>query len=320
MASGSVPRQSSGISAVLASPYLLLTCAALFWSGNFVVGRALRGDIQPISLNFWRWTLALAILLAVSVEQLRRHHVLLRREWKTVLALGATGVAIFHSCVYLALTSTTAINALLYLATVPVMIVLVSWIVFRDTITFSQALGIIVSLLGALVMISRADIALLRSVRFNPGDLWMLAAVPAWAIYSVLLKRRPATLPHLTLLTATVIAGVLLLLPVYVWRLWSGEVMALNEHTILGLSYIVVFPSILAFIFWNKGVAGLGPNRAGMFIYFMPVFGAVLSVLFLGEQIAAFHVAGALLVFIGIMLVAWRPARPYVQPHVGPCP
>lgn len=307
----------SRTTAILLSPRLLLTCAALFWAGNFIVGRALRGDIPPVSLNFWRWTIALFFLLPLSVAQLRRHRTLLLQQWKLILALGATGVAAFHTSVYLALTTTPAVNALMFLAIAPMVIAVVSWLAFRDTITSRQALGIFISLVGALVVIARGDLNVLLALRFNPGDLWMLAAVPIWAVYSVLLKRRPAALPHLTLLTATVIAGVGLLLPLYLWQVWHAETMVVNAPNLLGLLYIAVFASVVAFLFWNRGVAAMGPTKAGMFTYLMPVFGAVLAVLFLSEPIAPYHVLGAVFVFSGIALT--NRGFAHARGHVPPC-
>lgn len=296
--------------ALLTSPYLLLIGATLFWAGNFVIGRALRGDIPPVTLNFWRWVLALIILLPLSLGHMRRHRVLIMAEWKLVVALGATGVAAFHTLVYQALTTTTALNALLFVSTAPMLIVLVSWVMFRDTITVRQGIGILASLLGAVVVIARGDMAFLLNLRFNTGDLLMLVAVSSWALYSVLLKRRPPELPPLALLTASVIAGVLLLLPVYLWRLAEGEIMLLTTPNVISLLYITVFAAVVAFICWNTGVAAIGPNAAGLFIHLMPLFGAVLSVLFLGEHIAAFHVIGAALVFSGIALASqWRHRR-----------
>jgi drug/metabolite transporter (DMT)-like permease len=311
---------SSKTPAIQLSPRLLLTGAVLFWAGNFIVGRALRGDIPPVSLNFWRWTTALLILLPLSIAQLRRHRALLLQQWKLILVLGATGVAAFHTSVYLALTTTPAVNALMFLSIAPMVIALVSWLAFRDTITSRQALGIFISLVGALVVIARGDLSVLLALRFNPGDLWMLAAVPLWAVYSVLLKRRPAELPQLTLLTATVIAGVGLLLPLYLWQLWQlwhGETMVVNAPNLLGLLYIAVFASVVAFLCWNRGVAALGPTKAGMFTYLMPVFGAVLAVLFLGEPIALYHVLGAVFVLAGIALT--NRGFAHARGHVPAC-
>lgn len=292
------------------SPYLLLAASSLFWAGNFVVGRAIRGDIGPIALNFWRWTLALALLLPLGAPLLPRHAAVLRREWRLVVALGVTGIAGFQTFVYHALTMTTALNALLIVTLTPVVIVALMRLFFGERLSAVQGAGVIVSLLGAVVVIARGDLLALGAIRFNAGDLWLLGAVLLWAIYSILLKRRPADLPLLPLLVACILVGLSVLLPLYGWRLAAGETFQLNRGTLLVLLYVGIFPSAVAFTCWNRGVIEVGPNVAGMFLHLMPIFGAALAVLFLGERIAAYHWAGALLVFGGIVLAS-RRARPH---------
>jgi drug/metabolite transporter (DMT)-like permease len=284
-----------------------LFVAPLFWSGNFIVGRLLRDDVPPITLNFWRWVLALLILLPLTYKQLYRHRVLLRREWKLIVACGATGIAAFQIMVYQALTLTTAINATLILATTPLVIVLCSWLAFRARITRAQALGLLGALLGAAVVVTQGRAEALLALRLNPGDLWMLAAVGVWACYALLLTRSPREIPALALLTATVAAAVLIMLPAYLWRTLAGEHLIISSPNLLGIAYSGTFSSVLAFFAWTRGVAALGPARAGVFINLIPIFAGLLSPLVLGEPIAAYHLIGAALVFGGIVLSNWRP-------------
>lgn len=291
---------------IILSPYAALICAALFWSGNFIVGRALKGEVSPVPLNFWRWVIALAVLLPASMNQLIRYKAQIKSGWKLILALGLTGIAGFHICVYAALTETTAINALIILSTAPVIIVFISWLLFKETIGWRRSTGIIISLAGALVLICRGSSQALITFEFNRGDMWMGLAVPLWSVYSILLKKKPDDLPQIVLLTSSVIAGTLLMIPVYIPTLFLGQVFSLKTGNILALLYISIFASILAFFFWNKGVTSLGPVRAGMYIHFMPFFGAVLSIIFLKEGLALFHIIGALLVGAGIYLTNKR--------------
>lgn len=304
MTPGISTQRTSAFRTIATSPYLLLTCAALFWAGNVVIGRALGGQVPAVALNFWRWALALPILIGLSFGELHQQRTLLHAEWKLVLGLGLTGVAAYNAFAYQALSTTTAINAVLFTSTAPILIVLLSWIVFRDTVTMRQATGIAVSMLGVVVVVARGDPATLLGLRFNPGDLWMLAAIPIWAIYSVLLKRRPASLSPLALLTASVVVGVALLLPINLWLTWQGAGLSFTLPRVLGLAYIAIFSSVIAFLCWNKGVALIGPNRAGTFIHLLPVFGTLLSIIFLGERPAIFHGIGAALVFTGIVLTS----------------
>jgi drug/metabolite transporter (DMT)-like permease len=286
-----------------------LATAAFLWSGNFVVGRALRDTISPLALNFWRWTIALGVLLVFTHRPLWAHRRLILREWKLMTALGFTGIATFHTCVYLALVTTSAVNALLLLAMGPLLTVFGAWIVFRDPVTPAQLFGLGVSLLGAVLLIARGSLGSLMALHFGTGDLWMLLAVALWSAYSLLLKRRPAELPQSVLLTATTLIGVVWMLPVYVW-VQSGEALPhLNAQAVWGLFYVAVFASILAFLLWNDGEAKIGPNRASTFIYLMPFFGAVLSFALLGEGVQPYQVTGGLLIFLGLGLMNWwRPA------------
>lgn len=290
---------------VLASPYLQLSTAALLWSGNFIVGRALRGLISPLALNFWRWVIALAILLLFTHRLLWEHRRTIAREWKLIAALGFSGIAAFHTSVYAALVTTSALNALLLLVITPLLIAVGGWMAFRDPVTSRQVLGLGVSLAGAILLIARGSLSVLLTLEFTAGDLWMLLAVALWTVYSLLLKRRPAGLPQSALLCATTIAAVILMLPVYAWTGSGEELRSLRAPALWGLGYVAVFASVLAFLFWNNGVSKIGASRAGTFLYLMPFFGAVLSVIFLGEGVQMYQATGGVLIFIGIALMNW---------------
>ena len=291
----------------LSSATLALTLAALFWAGNFVAGRALRDDVDPVTLNVLRWLLCLALFLPLVGRNLVRHQHVVRREWRLLAALGATGIAAFHTLVYLALVETTAVNALLILTLAPVLIMTGAAITGQERPTRMQWLGSVVSLVGAFVLVSRGDIAALTDRQMNWGDLWMLGAVLAWAIYSLLLRRRPQDLPQDVTLAASIIAALVLLCPVL---LLQGSDMRFNvtPATLAALAYIAVFASFIAFLLWSYGVNEIGAARAGQFVNLMPVFGAVLAVLFLGERIIWSQVVGAAFVFAGILLVQRKGA------------
>lgn len=290
----------------LASPHLLLALAILFWAGNFVVGRAAREVIPPIALNFWRWAIALLILLPFAGPELIRARHVLRREWRILTALAATGVTTFHSAVYIGLSLTEAINGALYFALSPLFFVLLAWLLFGQRITARQALGIVVSMGGAAIVVARGDLAVLLDLSFAAGDLWLIVAVLIWALYSVLLLRRPADLPPLALLSAITLLGLVLLLPLYGLELLAGRRMTLGVESVAGLAYVSLFASVIAYIFWNRGVRELGPSPAGVMLNLMPVFSAALAIAFLGERLAGYHWAGAALVLCGIVLAGRR--------------
>ena len=289
------------------SPYLLLILTTLFWSGNFVLGRAVREAAPPIALSFWRWAVALLILLPFVWPRLVAQGPLRRRHWPVLTWLAFLGVANFNTFVYIGLQTTTATNALILISTAPVLIVALSFVALGLTVSRRQALGIALSLLGVLVIVTRGELAALLALQFNRGDAWVFAAVLSWALYSVYLKWRPADMDPLAFLTVTIGIGVLLLTPVYLWDVAVGGArLAINRVTVASVAYVAIFPSVLAYIFWNRAVAELGANRTGQFLHLMPAFGAVLALLLLGERLYGFHWVGIALIALGIYLATVR--------------
>jgi drug/metabolite transporter (DMT)-like permease len=284
--------------------YAALALTTLLWSSNFVIGRAIRDDVSPSTLNFLRWAIALVILVPVTLRDLRAHRVTLARHWKLIVALGATGIAAFQTLTYCALTMTTALNTILLLSLAPLAIVALSWLALGEGVTRSQALGLAASLAGAAVLILHGDIATLVDLRFNTGDLWMLLAVGIWAVYSVLLRRRPAEVPPLALHTTSVAAGTLCMLPLFGWQAVQGAGLPGSVEAWIAIAFVAVFSSALAHGLWVRGVATIGPNRAGVFIHLMPLFGGALAIVFLGEQLASYHAIGAALVLCGVVMTS----------------
>jgi drug/metabolite transporter (DMT)-like permease len=289
-------------------PYLLLALAVLFWAGNIVVGRAEREVLPPIAFNFWRWALAFAILLPFALRDLVLARGVIRREWKILVLLAATGITTFHSAIYIGLSQAPAINGALYFATSPLFFVLLTRLLFGERIRLRQGLGIALSMVGAATVIARGDLATLLGLRLAVGDLWLLLAVAIWALYSVLLQRRPADLPPLALLAAIIAIGLVLLLPLYALELAAGRHITLGLESVLSIGYVSLFASVIAYIFWNRGVREVGPNPAGVMLNLMPVFAAALAIAFLGERLEPYHWLGAGLVLAGILLARRRHA------------
>jgi drug/metabolite transporter (DMT)-like permease len=294
---------------LLLSPVLALSLSSLFWAGNFTVGRALRDDIDAIALNYWRWLVAALILLPFSIPVLRKQMPIIFRYWKLLVSLSITGVVAFHICVYHALQTTTAINALLFLSICPVLILFASRIVFHEALRIVQMIGVIVSLLGVIVLLTHGESERLMSLQFNSGDLWMLLAILLWSAYSVMLKTKPDELSQTVLLASIVVFGVVMMTPVYLFYSYYNPGFSMNSTVFFGLLYIGIFASVLAYYFWNYGVSKLGPNRAGSYLHLMPLFGAVLSILFLDEGIHTYHLFGAVFIATGIMMSHRRKHR-----------
>ena len=286
-----------------ASPYLLLTLSALFWAGNAVMARALHHLLPPATMAFWRWVLALLLLSPIVVRPMYEQRTLLRANWMRLALLGVLGVGCYNTFLYAALQTTTATNGVLISSITPLLIVLIGRVLFGVRMTRRQQYGLLLSLVGVVGIVSRGDVAVLEQLDFNQGDLLLIGCVFTWALYSVLLRWRPAGIDTLAFLGAAVIGGILLLmLPLYLVELASGRVAVWNAATGAGMVYFAVFPSILAYLFWNRGVQQVGANRAGLFLYLIPVFGIVLAILFLGERLHFFHLIGAVLIFTGIAI------------------
>jgi drug/metabolite transporter (DMT)-like permease len=286
--------------------YAALGLTTLLWSSNFVIGRAVRDEVSPTAMNFLRWAIALLVLLPFTLADFRKHRVVLAAHWKLIALLGFTGIAAFQTLVYVALSMTTALNTTLLLSLAPLAIAALSWAVLGERLTRLQSLGLAVSLAGAGVLVLHGQVATLLEMRFNAGDLCMLAAIALWAVYSVLLRSRPPHVPPLALHTASVLAGTLCMLPLFGWQLAHGASWPTGTAAWSAIGFVAVFSSALAHAVWVHGVAKIGPNRAGSFIHLMPLFGATLAMTFLGEQLEVYHAAGAMLVLSGVALTSWK--------------
>ncbi|MFN8457120.1 MAG: DMT family transporter [Anaerolineae bacterium] len=286
-------------------PYLLLLFPPLFWSGNFIIGRAVWAEVPPVGLAFWRWCGGSILLLLFTWPYLQRDWPRLRGHWGIIILLSFLGVAAFNTLVYTGLRSTTAINALLLQSMMPVMIVLISFLFLRETVGPLQIAGIILSLAGVTTIIAQGDIHILATLSLNIGDVLIFIAVIGYAVYSIWLRRRPALHP-LSFLTITFIIGALLLLPLYLWESWAVQPVSFDRVTLLTIGYVAIFPSILAYLCYNRGVELAGASRAGLFVHLMPVFGSILAMIFLGERFHWFHGLGIGLILAGIVL-ATRP-------------
>jgi drug/metabolite transporter (DMT)-like permease len=282
-------------------PYLLLILATFLWSVNFIVGRAVRADVPPIGLAFWRWSGASLLIFFPALRHLKHDWKQARKNLPILLLLSATGIAVFNTLVYMGLQQTIVINAVLMQSMMPVLIVAMSFLFFREKIYRLQALGIALSLSGALSIIHKGNPYLLGSLSINRGDLLIFMAVICYAAYSVMLRRRPAIHP-LSLVAITFVTGSAMLLPFYLWESFAGRPMHWDATTVGAVCYVAIFPSIIAYICFNRGVELVGANRAGLFLHLMPVFGSIMAIAFLGESLRWYHGTGIGLIALGIIL------------------
>ena len=287
-------------------PYPLLALATLFWAGNFVLGRAVSGEVPPVGLAFWRWFGGALIIAPFALPHLRRDWTAVRARWPIVLVLGILGIAVFNTLIYAGLGRTTAIKALLLQSIQPLVIIIFSFLIFRDTVGPRQLLAVTISLIGVVVIIARGDLGVLATLAFNSGDVLVFIALICYAAYTALLRLRPRVHP-LSFLLVIFTVGFALLFPLYVWEGLAGRPMRLTPVTVGAVGYVALFPAIVAYICFNRGVELLGANRAGHFFHLQPAFGVVLAMLFLGERFQPYHAAGISLIAAGILIATIRP-------------
>ena len=282
---------------------ILLIASSFFWSGNFFSGKiAFLSDLSPFKLSFFRWILALLILLPFTYAQIIRDLEYYKKNILLMTIISILGVTIFNSFTYISLQTTMVINSTLMASVAPVMMIGFSWLIFRTKTTTLQFTGIVLSLLGAFAIILKGDLKNLYNLYFTAGDLWMLGAVVSWCLYSVLLKKIDSKTSQLANLEVMIIIGVIFIIPFYIMESFNSTYLPSTGLDLAIIGYVAVFASIVAFFSWNKGVSIIGPNRASLFLHLIPVFSAIWAVSFLNEKFAFFHVIGVFFILSGIIL------------------
>ena len=283
--------------------YFILILTTIFWSGNFIVGKAASTyDIPPFSLNFYRWFFAGLILFPFTIKELiaKKEYILENIGFFTIL--GITSITIFNSIVYYSLYYTQVISGILMISTIPVWIIFISSILNIEKTNIFQIIGVIFSLTGVIFIITKADLEIIKNLDFNKGDLSMVVAMFSWAVYSALLKRKKYEISQVTLLQVVIITGLIFLTPIYFIEMYMGNVIVLGIPFVLTLTYVVFFPGLASFFFWIKGIGIIGANRAGAFLHLMPIFGAIMAMIIFDEKFMFYHFLGAVFIIAGITL------------------
>ena len=282
---------------------VLLIASSFFWSGNFFSGKiAFLSNLSPFKLSFFRWILALLILLPFTYTQIIKDLEYYKKNILLMTVISILGVTIFNSFTYISLQTTMVINSTLMASVAPVMMIGFSWLIFRTKTTTLQFTGIVLSLLGAFAIVLKGNLNNLYNLYFTAGDLWMLAAVVSWCLYSVLLKKIDSKTSQLANLEVMIIIGVIFIIPFYIIESFNTNYLPSTGLDLAIIGYVAVFASIVAFFSWNKGVSIIGPNRASLFLHLIPVFSAIWAISFLNEKFAFFHVIGVLFILSGIIL------------------
>jgi drug/metabolite transporter (DMT)-like permease len=295
----------TGTPGLMDRPYLLLSLTSLFWAINIVLGRYAAPDIPPLAFAFLRWLGASFVILPFAWKALRADWPAIRAHLPLMAGLSATGIGGYNALAYWGLGYTEALNALLVQSTGPLLIALWGWGLWGDRLSPAQFFGILTSLSGVLVIITRGDFAHLAALKLNPGDILVFLALVLYGLYAALIRIRPVMAPE-SFLGATIIGGTLLLSPFALAEFMAGARVNVTPASLAVLAYVAVFPSLIAYMFFVRSVELIGPNRASPFFHLMPVFGSVIAILFLGEQPQIFHALGFALVLSGVFVATRR--------------
>ena len=283
--------------------YLILILTTIFWSGNFIVGKAASMfQIPPFSLNFYRWFFAGLILLPFTYKEIINNKKYVLDNLGFFIILGITSITIFNSIVYYSLYYTQVISGILMISTIPVWIIFISSILKIEKTNIFQIIGVILSLTGVIFIITKADLNLIKNLNFNKGDLSMVVAMFSWAIYSAFLKKQKFKISQFALLEIIIIIGLIFLTPVFLFELNQGKVVEPNTPFFMILTYVVIFPSLLAYFFYIKGISIIGANRSGAFLHLMPIFGAIMALIIFNEKFMYYHFLGVICIIAGITL------------------
>lgn len=285
---------------------LLLIPPPLFWAGNFIVGRAMRGEVPPMTLSLWRWVIAFVCLLPFAWRPMRR-------DWRAygqyrwqVLRLSLAGVVAFNSLVYFGLQWTAAENGLLLNSFIPILIMLLGALFYGQRLRRGQVIGLFVSFAGVLTIIVHGEWSRLARLDFSTGDLVVFAAMVSWAFYTLWLRVLPPEIDRIGLMGIQVAVAIPFLVVLFLAERLLGHAARWTIEAVAALGYIGVFPSVVAYLLYTFGVARMGAVRAGMFIHLMPVFGVALAVSFLHETVQLYHFVGIAAILTGIWWTSRR--------------
>ena len=284
---------------------IVLCFASLFWSGNFVIGRlaSVESLVSPLSLGFYRWVIAFIILSPFCFTKAFKELPLLKKQPRMIFLIILTGPTLFNTLVYLGLTATTVINALLIISTTPMLIILFNKILYRIDTNRYQMIGIIISLLGVSFVITKGNYQNIFKSDFYSGDLFILLAVTSWALYSIFLKKNETGVSGFSFLYISFGLTVILLFPVYLFDIFiQGNYLKVTQQSLLAIGYTGIFPSIFSYICWNTGVALIGANKSGPYLHLMPIFGGILAFFIFQETLQIYHYAGIVSVIVGIII------------------
>jgi len=288
---------------------MLILCA-LCWSGNFIVGKiATFYEVPPLSLNFFRWLIVWLILFPFTIKGILLNKELVRKNLGSLFIMSLTSISIFNSVVYYSLNFTQVLTGVLMISTIPVLIIFISYLFRVENISKFQIIGVILSMFGVLIIITKSEFNKLIHLDLNKGDLWLLVAMISWAVYSTMLKSFKSSLSNLSFIQIIVTIGLVFLFPQFLFEYFSGQRINLNIPVMLTISYVVLFAGLGAYLLWNGAISIIGPSKSGVFLHLMPVFTSFMAIFLLNETLMNFHIIGAIIIIFGIYLSSKKSAN-----------
>ena len=293
---------------ILTNPHFLLTLTSIFWAFNTVAGRAAVGEVSPLLIVSVRWFFVSIILSILCRNQLIETWSILNKKIKWLIFMGLFGFTGFNSAYYVAAHDTIAINLGLVQGTMPAFIIIIAWIWLKDKINFTQFLGVLITFIAVLIVVCSGNFNALIELELNSGDIVMIFACTLYAIYAVGLRKKPkiSALPLLTFFAYIAFLGSL---PGLIYEIYSNQLILPGQKGFIILGVIIIFPSLLAQIFFMKGVEKIGPSRSGLYTNLVPVFSSLLAVFFLGEEFQFFHLLSLIMIFTGIYLFEYNQVQ-----------
>lgn len=286
--------------------YLFAFGATAIWSGNFIIARVLNNSMPPISIAFWRWVVAVLVLFPFAIKGLINDWHILKKNKLYLSITALLGVTVFNTLIYLAGHTTTAINLSLISITFPIFIIIFSRIFLKEKITLNKAIGIVLVVFGVIYLITKGKLDVLLNISFAVGDIWMLLAAVLFAIYSLLLKRKPAELGILSFQLSTFLIGLLFLLPFFIWEYSVTPSVIIEPKLVFSILYIGIFASLTAYILWNKAIINVGATNASIIYYTLPLFSGFLAFIILKEPIGWIHLLSLILIVSGILVATYK--------------
>lgn len=282
--------------------------ATVIWSGNFIVARGLIDTIPPVSLAYWRWLVAVIALAPLAMKPLIADWPVIKDNFLYICITSILGVSVFNTLIYIASHTTTAINLSLIAITFPVFIILLSRVLYHELLTTNKALGVFLVTLGIVILLTKGDVSILKNINFTQGDLWMLLAAITFALYSLLLKKKPPQLGTRSFQMITFSIGLLFLTPFYIWEAANSEfkIQTISSSTFYSILYLGLFASLASYILWGKAVEKIGPTKSSMIYYSLPIFSGLLAYLVLGEAIENIHLLSMFLIATGIFTAIYK--------------